>query len=582
MKKIILFLVATFIALSFSAYGNTYVAQGSDELQRNSWPFSEKACMYVYPADYAEIRTTLEDGAMFSGDNITVSKDEVLWVHINNFERDVTMAQIIFTSKDGNMLFEKTDSKTDLVPYGQSMSTRASLTGNFLQLPTNRLYGECTAKLTVERNNKPSEHYTFYISVRDGLVPIDYTKYELSSTNPDLLIRIECENLTQTAYEENYSNVSILSKNGVECFDFNVNKIWMKEATRTSDETIHRDAPAKPLKAESLNIPFTRSGTETDYRLTIPQGTFLLDNGWNEEFILNFETETVFAEEWEYILNVSPEISFSGVIIEEGQELIPFSIEIDKKCIIVKDMKIMLNNEPIEYLFSEGSDCFKITFEIPTNKNYYNIIFEDGKITLPNGRKNYKLSYTFQTHLTSSFDLEKGIFIDVPSDNWAYEYITSLTQKGIVSGYEDGTFRPAHPVTRAELAKLLCTAFEITVNTENIFSDTKDHWAKSYITALSNKIPLRGNGDSLFLPNEPATREEVAASIIWLLRDTNAIKNNKTITFSDVEEFTPELLSDVEIAASSGIVSGYPDGTFRPSENITRAEMATIIHKVIR
>ncbi|MEW6229792.1 MAG: S-layer homology domain-containing protein [Bacillota bacterium] len=101
---------------------------------------------------------------------------------------------------------------------------------------------------------------------------------------------------------------------------------------------------------------------------------------------------------------------------------------------------------------------------------------------------------------------------------WAEEAITALVDEGIIGGYPDGTFKPENPVTRAEFAKMVARAFAIRPTGEPRFRDISNNWAKAYIIALSE----------------------------------------------------------------SGIVSGYPDGTFKPERHITRAEMATMLVRVVK
>jgi len=101
---------------------------------------------------------------------------------------------------------------------------------------------------------------------------------------------------------------------------------------------------------------------------------------------------------------------------------------------------------------------------------------------------------------------------------WAEEAISALVDEGIIAGYPDGTFKPENPVTRAEFSKMVARAFRVRAAGEPTFSDIKDNWAKAYIAALTE----------------------------------------------------------------AGIVSGFPDGTFRPWKDITRAEMTEILIRGIK
>ena len=102
-------------------------------------------------------------------------------------------------------------------------------------------------------------------------------------------------------------------------------------------------------------------------------------------------------------------------------------------------------------------------------------------------------------------------------DCWAEEAIVALIDEGIITGYPDGTFKPDDPVTRAEFSKMVARAFAVRAAGEPTFSDIEENWAKTYIAALTE----------------------------------------------------------------AGIVSGFPDGTFRPSKDISRAEMTQILVRAI-
>lgn len=72
-------------------------------------------------------------------------------------------------------------------------------------------------------------------------------------------------------------------------------------------------------------------------------------------------------------------------------------------------------------------------------------------------------------------------FWDVPKDHWAFNYIAELVNKGVLAGYEDGSFRPDTTVTRAEWAKIMVLAAGLPANDNNVyFTDMNNHWANIY------------------------------------------------------------------------------------------------------
>ncbi|MBO5141569.1 MAG: S-layer homology domain-containing protein [Clostridia bacterium] len=173
-------------------------------------------------------------------------------------------------------------------------------------------------------------------------------------------------------------------------------------------------------------------------------------------------------------------------------------------------------------------------------------------------------------------------YSDVPNTHWAYEAVTKMSDRGIINGYPDGTFKPEKLVTRAEFAKLLVNTLEITdsSNVVNFEDIERDHWAKEYID-LANPF-LTGyisNGKYYFKPNEYALREDAAVALVKAKRITKG--NIDTINrFSDKEDISENVAKYVAIAVENGLVAGYPNGTFKPKKGLTRAEIATLFSRI--
>ncbi len=109
----------------------------------------------------------------------------------------------------------------------------------------------------------------------------------------------------------------------------------------------------------------------------------------------------------------------------------------------------------------------------------------------------------------------------MPSDidgHWAEESVSKLVQKGVLNGYPDGTFRPDQSITRAELAKILSVAYNFKTSDQLQFPDTKEHWAKKYINALADNQIITGYPDGNFKPEAPVTRAEIVTMLTRLLK----------------------------------------------------------------
>ena len=160
--------------------------------------------------------------------------------------------------------------------------------------------------------------------------------------------------------------------------------------------------------------------------------------------------------------------------------------------------------------------------ELNTEDHYAYIVgYEDGSVQPEGDITRAEVATIFFRLLTDesrdAFWSQTNDYTDVPADAWYNNAVSTLTNAGIIDGYEDGTFKPDGNITRAEFATIAVRFFEATYDGEDLFSDIAGHWAQDYI-------------------NE---------------------------------------------AANAGIVDGYPDGTFRPQQYITRAEAMTMVNRTI-
>ena len=160
--------------------------------------------------------------------------------------------------------------------------------------------------------------------------------------------------------------------------------------------------------------------------------------------------------------------------------------------------------------------------ELNTEDHYAYIVgYEDGSVQPEGDITRAEVATIFFRLLTDesrdAFWSQTNDYTDVPADAWYNNAVSTLSNAGILDGYEDGTFKPDGNITRAEFATIAVRFFEATYDGGDLFSDIDGHWAQDYI-------------------NE---------------------------------------------AANAGIVDGYPDGTFGPQKLITRAEAMTMVNRTI-
>ncbi|NLM36932.1 MAG: S-layer homology domain-containing protein, partial [Firmicutes bacterium] len=122
----------------------------------------------------------------------------------------------------------------------------------------------------------------------------------------------------------------------------------------------------------------------------------------------------------------------------------------------------------------------------------------------------------------------------VPADlagHWVEDSVKDLIAQGILNGYPDGTFRPDQSITRAELAKTLAVAYGLKEAAhQGQFPDTKGHWAEDYIAALAEAKIITGYPDGSFKPEAPVTRAEMVVMLTRLLK-IGADEEHYTIEF---------------------------------------------------
>lgn len=181
------------------------------------------------------------------------------------------------------------------------------------------------------------------------------------------------------------------------------------------------------------------------------------------------------------------------------------------------------------------------------------------------------------------------VFIDV-TNHWANEAIYAMAGRGIVSGYEDASFRPEQTITREEFAKLIAVTFTTSLAAPQApsFTDVNpDRWSYLYIEAVKSYLTgyYPPNGRAFFDPESPATREDVAVALVKVFgysAEEAYASQPYFASFKDISEVSPGLRAYIELARSKQLVSGYEDGTFRPADPVTRAEAATLLNRVIK
>jgi len=250
-------------------------------------------------------------------------------------------------------------------------------------------------------------------------------------------------------------------------------------------------------------------------------------------------------------------------------------------------------------------------------------------------------------------------FTDINASHWAFSYVNSLSDLGIINGYEDGSFKPSGVITRAEFVKLIVSATSDDSEMEKIinenFGKTK-HWYDGYAAyglllgivryysdeeyiepmpriemaeALYNACKYKGIIKEEVIPEKDSVtetaeklRRQAAFELGYIksmdisedeynkvmsklkAKDTKKLSekmaeiqienakrygeehalpsgDTKKLAYSDIKNVHPTIQDEIEKISNLGLIKGYEDGTFRPDNSLTRAEVATVIYRFI-
>ncbi|WP_312652983.1 S-layer homology domain-containing protein [Aminipila sp.] len=161
---------------------------------------------------------------------------------------------------------------------------------------------------------------------------------------------------------------------------------------------------------------------------------------------------------------------------------------------------------------------------------------------------------------------------DVKSSNWAYESVSAMSQKGIVKGYQDGSFKPGNTVTYGEFIKMALIA----ATGNDVGNSHTGNWALNYYNkAIELGYFTTSDIDSAVL-DYGISRQDMALIIAAI---TNVTPNeNLKSNLSDVNNDHNDAIME---AYAAGIITGYNNGTFKPYSLLTRAESATVIYRLV-
>lgn len=184
-------------------------------------------------------------------------------------------------------------------------------------------------------------------------------------------------------------------------------------------------------------------------------------------------------------------------------------------------------------------------------------------VTNENGEFTIETNYRLPRNATVKFYLVDGAVNEVSSHSY-------------IKGYNDNTFRPNGSITRAEASTMmarLMSGNESFANKDTSFSDANNNWYSGAVSYVSEKNVIKGYPNGTFKPENKITRGEFVNMIANYLNEEVDQKSG----YRDVEDHWSK--DAIDIVSQRGYIKGYPDGYFRPNNEITRAEAVKILNE---
>lgn len=341
------------------------------------------------------------------------------------------------------------------------------------------------------------------------------------------------------------------------------------------------DAPSKTMILDEYNKVLTFSYSANTYRYEIHYFLQEPDGSYMEK-----EVDTTPTGVFDTTVTITPDPNRYGAHYSYNsvKSVVSGVVTVDDPATILKlNVYYDLDFHTLTFDTMGGSRIAPVTVrhgnavakpKDPVNGGY---IF-DGWYT----DKTYRTPYNFATPLTQDTTIyAKWFLIVLPgvTIKKATPKLNTSDHFAYVQGYPNGTVKPAGNITRAETAAILFRLMDDAsrktyYSTKSGFRDVASgSWYNTYVATLNNAGVITDSANGYFRPNEAITRAELAAMLAKFSETTGAANY-----FNDVSA-KYWAANAIAICAKLGWINGYPDGTFRPDKNVTRAELMAMINR---
>jgi S-layer homology domain len=195
------------------------------------------------------------------------------------------------------------------------------------------------------------------------------------------------------------------------------------------------------------------------------------------------------------------------------------------------------------------------------------------------------VSFATPALFSGSAIAQRTFFSDVSNSYWAKPFIERLAKEGVMNGFADGSFKPDQPVTRAQFAVILRSAFsEDPVRKSKIFKDVPaKHWASAAINKAYTTGFMSGYSDNTFRPDLKITKAQTLVFLANGLQLDVPSNVNKTLSvYRDANEIADSAQNGVAAATVNKLVVNYPKIAYlNPDDEMTRADVAAVVYQAL-
>lgn len=198
-------------------------------------------------------------------------------------------------------------------------------------------------------------------------------------------------------------------------------------------------------------------------------------------------------------------------------------------------------------------------------------------------KKNLNKSFTLILSCAMIIAMYAPVYGEVITNDyethWAREAIKGAIDSGMAMGYPDGSFKPNNAITRSEFFSFVNNSFNFTEPSVDNFTDVADDsWYEQVIAIAKEAGYIKGYPDGSIQPEMLISRQEVAVIISRIKALTPTDRTMDYADASSIANWSKQAISDLYDVQ---VMIGYPDGTFKPEDNITRAEAIVALTKIL-